>query len=81
MGLRYTGESAVNPNTFGENIFAYDGEVKVVVEASNEAIQDYGREAVLRKGSEKYTTGDFEPEVGNIPRKVTVRTSDFPPKL
>ncbi|MEW6641717.1 MAG: hypothetical protein AB1586_14530 [Pseudomonadota bacterium] len=43
----------------------------VIVEASHEALQDYGEAACQQKGSQKYDAGD----VSN--NKVQVRTTDF----
>jgi hypothetical protein len=43
----------------------------VVVEASHEALQDYGEHACQAKGSQKYDSGQVSNNI------VIVRTSDF----
>jgi len=43
----------------------------IIIEASHEALQDYGEAAVKHKASAKYDAGQVENN------KVTVRTTDF----
>lgn len=71
MPLTYTGQYTETET--GRCYAAEDSNTgqMVTVDASFEAIQDYGEEAVMDKGSEKYDSGSA---VNNV---LTVRTSDF----
>ncbi|ESW88668.1 hypothetical protein NKH47_14770 [Mesorhizobium sp. M1060] len=71
MGLIFTGERG-NSSEFELLLEALDGEERVVVVTSTEAIEDYGLEAVQDKASEKYDAKRF-----NENGRVTVTTSDF----
>lgn len=70
MSLQYMGRSVVTAT--GKNFEAKnDNGEQIVVEASQEALEDHGETAVLSKGRQKYAAGQVD---GN---KVTVRTTDF----
>lgn len=75
MPLVDTGQRALNPNTMGENAktIDQDGGI-VVVEATSEAIQDYGWPTIIEAASEKYDKG-IEDSKGPPP-VVRVTTSD-----
>ncbi len=70
MPLRFTGKTMLGSNsrTFME---AFDGEARVSVSASSEALQDHGESAVEAKASEKYDSGQVSDGT------VLVNTSDF----
>ncbi len=72
MPLTYSGQSQIDPYSFDTNHEAYDGETRVIVVISKEAVDDYGLNAALAKGSEKYDRGERQ-----LPGRVVVRTSDF----
>lgn len=71
MPLTFTGETGSNAN-FETMLEAYDGEIRVIVITSREAIDDYGLAAVQQRASAKWDAGQRED--GN---KVRVFTSDF----
>lgn len=71
MPLRFTGETGSNTN-FAKMLEAYDGETRVIVITSEEAIQDHGLAAVQQRASEKYAAGELEDS-----NKVRVFTTDF----
>ncbi|MCD4509730.1 hypothetical protein LQT97_00635 [Brucella pseudogrignonensis] len=73
MFLSYTG----NPRETitGLLLEAHDGDQRVLVEVSVEALQDYKIIACQDKGSEKYFAGNVDRS-GPVP-KVSVKTSDF----
>ncbi|MBL0928914.1 MAG: hypothetical protein IBJ15_02135 [Alphaproteobacteria bacterium] len=61
--------------TTGVNTLAHDAAGgKVVVAASDEAIQDHGWAAILDAASRKYAAGEIEPD--SNPPRVSVRTVD-----
>jgi len=63
------------PTTTGVNTLAHDAAGnKVVVAASDEAIQDHGWAAILDAASRKYAAGEIEPD--SNPPRVSVRTVD-----
>lgn len=73
MSLTETGPRV--STTTGVNTLAQDGAGnKVVVAASDEAIQDHGWAAIFAAASRKYDMGEIEPE--SNPPRVTVRTVD-----
>lgn len=72
MPLRFTGNKATDSETFQQLLEAMDGGKRVVVLASDEAIQDYGLGAVQDKAEEKYDAGQVEPN-----GRVKVFTTDF----
>jgi hypothetical protein len=57
MGLSFSGKQADTDT--GVSLEAFDGDKRVVVKASSEAIQDYGLSAVRQCASEKYDAGDL----------------------
>lgn len=70
MPLSFTGESLQTMNSTNYKATGSQGEL-VIVEASHEALQDFGEDAVHRAASRKYDAG----RVSN--NMVSVRTSDF----
>jgi len=56
----------------GTNFEAFDHQKRVVVKASDEALQDYGENSVRLKASDKYDEGRVETD-----GSVRVTTSDF----
>jgi hypothetical protein len=70
MPLTYFGESRSTLNGTRYRTTGSKGE-DVVVEASHEALKDYGETKVQQKASDKYDAGEVHEN------KVTVRTSDF----
>jgi len=70
MPLTYTGESHDSLNSTSYKTTGSSGEI-VIVEASHEAIQDYGKDTVQARASHKYDAG----HVSN--NKVIIRTTDF----
>lgn len=72
MPLRFTGKQTVTDN-FHHLLEAKDGETRVVVLASQEAVEDFGLGAVQEKAAEKYAAGLIEGD-----GRVKVFTTDFP---
>ena len=69
--LRFSGEEG-GTEKFETLLEAFDGEKRVMVVTSSEAIKDYGLPAVQKKASEKYATNQFDHS-----GRVRVFTSDF----
>ena len=59
MSLNFTGEEG-SSERFETLLEAYDGEKRVVVVSSTEAIDDFGLEAVQQKASDKYDAQQFD---------------------
>ncbi len=75
MPLFDTGDRVPNAATMGKNARTLDENNKtVIVEATAEAIQDYGWETIISVASEKYDNRDLASE-GSPPR-VCVTTGD-----
>jgi hypothetical protein len=70
MPLSFSGEKQTTLSITSYRSFGSQNEM-IIVEASHEAIKDYGEDTVQAKASAKYDAG----QVSN--NKVTVRTSDF----
>ena len=70
MPLSYTDESMQTMTGTSYKAMGSQNEL-VIVEASHEALQDYGEAACQQKGSQKYDAGQVSNNI------VTVRTSDF----
>lgn len=70
MPLLYTGESMKTMTGTSYRATGSQGEL-IIVEVSHEALQDYGEPSCLRKGSNKYDSGEVSNNI------VSVRTSDF----
>ncbi len=71
MSLRFTGKS-VTTAEFETVLEAFDGEQRVMVVTSQEALDDHGLAAVEALASEKYGRGELEED-----GRVRVFTSDF----
>ena len=71
MALRFTGKEGTN-EAFEKMLEAYDGDKRVVVITSTEAIEDNGLAAVQSRADEKYVAGQLD-EKG----RVRVLTIDF----
>lgn len=71
MALRFTGNETTTTE-FEMLLEAFDGESRVVVITSKEAIEDFGRSAVEAKASDKYSR-DLKDQHG----RVRVFTTDF----
>lgn len=71
MSLKFSGNQG-NSLAFETLLEAFDGDKRVVVVSSQEAIDDHGLSAVQQKASEKYDAQRFDA-VGRI----KVLTSDF----
>lgn len=71
MGLKFSGKHS-NSETFELLLEAFDGDKRVVVVSSTEAIEDYGLPAVEEKAAEKYAAGKLD-HAG----RVRVLTTDF----
>lgn len=71
MPLTFSGKEGTS-DKFELMLEAYDGDQRVVVFTSTEAIEDHGLSAVQRKASEKYDEGD---RIGEF--NVRVHTTDF----
>ena len=72
MPLSFTGNSAPVAETFEFSLEAFDGDKRVVVFASGDALDDHGLAAVEARASDKYDAGQVDPD-----GRVRVRTSDF----
>jgi hypothetical protein len=70
MPLSFTGESLQTMNTTNYKATGSQGEL-VIVEASHEALQDFGEAAVQQRAGSKYDAGYVSNNI------VNVRTSDF----
>jgi hypothetical protein len=70
MPLSFSGDKHTTINSTDYRAFGSQNEM-IIVEASHEAIQDFGEDAVQYKASAKYDTGQASNN------RVTVRTSDF----
>jgi len=70
MPLSFSGEKHTSLSGTSYRAFGSQKEM-IIVEASHEAIQDYGEDTVQAKASAKYDDG----QVSN--NKVTISTSDF----
>lgn len=64
MPLSFTGQSVTTPN-FGRSLEASDGNSIIAVLTSEEAIQDFGLDAVQQKASDKYDAGQLD-ETGRV---------------
>jgi hypothetical protein len=74
MPLYDTGDRA--RTEAGENARAEDGEGRrVIVAASDEAIQDYGWGRIWDAAERKYDNGEYSEEAGR-PRTVRITTTD-----
>lgn len=71
MSLHFTGREH-STGEFETVLEAFDGETKVVVITSREAIDDNGLDAVRARASKKYAAGELEPD-----GRVRVFTTDF----
>lgn len=71
MSLVFTGKDG-NSEQFEKMLEAYDGEKRVIVVTSTEAIEDYGLDAVREKASDKYDAGKLDAA-----GRVRVLTTDF----
>lgn len=71
MPLTFTGETG-SSQKFETLLEAYDGNKRIVVVTSQEAIEDYGLPAVQAKASAKYDARTLDPD-----GRVKVLTSDF----
>lgn len=71
MSLTFSGRQGSSPE-FETLLEAFDGDRRIVVVSSQEAIQDNGLSAVQQKASEKYDAKLFDA-VGRI----KVLTTDF----
>jgi hypothetical protein len=71
MPLVFSGEIGSSEN-FETLLEAFDGNTRVVVVSSQEAIDDYGLAAVQNKASEKYDAKSFSDS-----GRIKVFTSDF----
>jgi hypothetical protein len=61
MGLRFTGRQSSTAE-FETVLEAFDGDQRVVVVTSREALDDHGLELVRDRASEKYYAGEREPD-------------------
>jgi hypothetical protein len=64
MPLIFTGASGASPQ-FEQLLEAFEGETRVIVVTSREAIDDHGLESVQRRASEKYHAGLLD-EFGRV---------------
>lgn len=64
MGLRFTGNRGPTPD-FEINLEAFDGDERVLVVTSREALDDFGEAAVHTKANEKYAAGEID-EKGRV---------------
>lgn len=71
MSLTFSGNQGNSPK-FETLLEAFDGDKRIVVVGSQEAIDDYGLPAVQQKASEKYDAQLFDAAGG-----IKVLTSDF----
>ena len=71
MPLTFTGETGRSQN-FETLLEAYDGNKRIVIVTSQEAIEDYGLPAVQAKASAKYHAKTLDPD-----GRVKVLTSNF----
>jgi hypothetical protein len=71
LPLIFKGENGASQE-FETLLEAFDGDKRVVVVSSQEAIEDYGLAAVHEKASEKYDAKMFDPA-----GRIKVLTSDF----
>ena len=71
MPLRFTGKQG-NSQEFELLLEAFDGDKRVVVVTSSEAIEDYGLLAVQSKAEKKYDAGMFGRD-----GRLRVLTTDF----
>ncbi|MDO1559841.1 hypothetical protein Q0812_10425 [Brevundimonas sp. 2R-24] len=71
MSLRFTGASGSSP-AFELLLEAYDGEKRVMVITTREAIDDHGLAAVQHRASEKYAAKQLEGD-----GRVRVFTTDL----
>lgn len=71
MPLVFTGQTG-NSEQFELLLEAYDGDRRVVVVSSREAMEDHGIGAIHDKASEKYDAGRLDAD-----GRVKVLTSDF----
>lgn len=60
MGLLFSGRRETTD--LGESFEAFDGDKRVIVKASSEAVQDYGLPAVRECASRKYDAGNLTPD-------------------
>lgn len=76
MPLRFTENR--NPTLGWVSLESFDiaTDSRVVVHATDEAIEDFGLSAVEQRASDKYDAGQFEVDP---PPLIRVRTSDFAP--
>jgi hypothetical protein len=70
LPLQYTGEHHISLSGTRFKAIGSQGE-HIMVQGSHEAIEDYGEDAVKRKGSDKYDAG--ETREGTL----IILTSDF----
>jgi hypothetical protein len=68
--LTFTGEALKTNNSTNYRAIGSHGEL-VIVEASHEALQDYGEGAVQQKAGAKYDLMEIQND------RVTVKTTDF----
>jgi hypothetical protein len=71
MPLTFTGKFLKTLNNTNYRALGSEGEL-IVVEASDEAVKDFGEDTVQAKASDKYAAGDISNNI------ITVKTSDFP---
>lgn len=71
MSLTFSGNQGNSPD-FETLLEAFDGNTRVVVVSSQEAIDDYGLPAVQQKASEKYDKKLFDGA-----GRIKVFTTDF----
>ena len=71
MPLTYTGQSTRTETGVRYAAIGSKSNEQIVVEVSQEVLDDHGEDAAKRKGSDKYDNNDY---IGNI---VYVRTRDF----
>ncbi len=71
MSLTFSGKQGISQN-FETLIEAFDGNTRVVVASSQEAIDEYGLPAVQQKASEKYDEKLFDAA-----GRIKVSTTDF----
>lgn len=71
MSLTFSGIQGRSPE-FETLLEAFDGDKRIVVVSSQEAIEDNGLSAVQQKASEKYDAKRFDAE-----GRIKVLTTDF----
>jgi hypothetical protein len=71
MPLRFTGEWLPTINSKDYRAFGSRENELIIVEASHEALHDYGETAVKQRANDKYDAQQIQNN------RITVRTSDF----